>query len=118
MSASPGPVGPCYEYSGDSWANTFHIVKNGSGLDVFTSAVYSNGTWCTLANATVSFTGSDAEFSNNKFGCALSSTASYLIDLTANNQTTSGFEIKAFNSSGSAIVFGTNLGITYACFGV
>jgi hypothetical protein len=51
-------------------------------------------------------------------GSTLSSTSAYLLNPLANNQTTTGFQIQAFNSSGSSIAGGSDLGLTYACFGI
>lgn len=117
-SASPGPVPPCYENNGTACSDTFHIVKNASALSVTTNGACSNNTWCSRNNASISFTGSNAQFSNNKYSCALSSQASFLLNLLANGQTTTSFSIQAYNNSGSSIPNNTDLGISYSCSGV
>jgi hypothetical protein len=116
--ATPGTVGPCYKHDGNSCETTFHFVKHSSALGITTATSCLNGTWCSLSNATISLSGSNAQFSNGQYSCALSSTSAYLINLSVNGQTTSSFIIQAFNSSGSAIAAAVDLGVTYACFGV
>lgn len=115
--ATLGPVGPCYAYNGSPCASTFHVVKNSSGLDITTSGACANDIWCALNNASISISGSNAQFANDQYSCSLSSLSTYLLNLLANNQTTTGFEIQAYNNSGSSIASGTDLGIAYACFG-
>lgn len=118
LNATPGPVGPCYGADGSSCTDTFHIVKNASALNITPNGGCANDSWCALNNASISFTGANAEFANDKYTCILSSTSSYLINLTADSQAPSGFKIQAYNSSGSPIANDTTLGITYACYGV
>ena len=114
-----GPVPPCYDHDSDACADSFHFVKDSTApLGVTTNGSCANGTWCTLTNADITFTGSNAVFVSPTYACALSSTSSYLINLFANDQTTIGFEIQVYNSSGSAIPSNADLGLTYACFGV
>ena len=102
--ATLAPVGPCYEHNSSSCASTFHVVKNGSSLGITTNGSCANNSWCSLNQASISFTGSTAQFSNNWYSCSLSSQSSYLLSLLANDQTTIGFNVQAYNSSGSTIV--------------
>jgi hypothetical protein len=116
--SSAGAVPPCYKNDGTPCNATFHLVKNSSSLNVTTNGACANNTWCTLNNASVSFTAANAQFANDRYNCTLSSTSAYLLNPLANNQTTTGFQIQAFNSSGSSIAGGSDLGLTYACFGI
>jgi hypothetical protein len=117
-SASPGIDGPCYKQDGSSCEDTYHAVKNSSGLDISTNGACTNDTWCSLNNSSISFTGSNAQFENNKYTCSLSSQSSLQVGLLANGQTTTGFVVQVYNNSGSSIANNTDLGISYACLGV
>jgi hypothetical protein len=116
--STPGPVAPCYDSSGNACASTFHTVKNPPGVSLRittgTSGCAANS-WCSLTNATISLSGA-AVFDNGSYGCALSSSSSYELILMVNAQTTTNFEIQAYNPGGS---IGTNidLGINYVCSG-
>ncbi|MGA7095042.1 MAG: hypothetical protein WBW87_08990 [Candidatus Cybelea sp.] len=116
--SSPGAVPPCYDHDGSSCSATFHVVKNSSALNITTNGSCANDTWCSLNNASISFTGTTAQFANDRYNCTISSMASYLIGPLANSETTTGFQIHAYNNSGRSIASGSDLGLTYVCFGI
>jgi hypothetical protein len=116
--SSPGAVPPCYDHDGSSCSASFHVVKNSSALNITTNGSCANDTWCSLNNASISFTGTTAQFANDRYNCTISSMASYLIGPLANSETTTGFQIHAYNNSGRSIASGSDLGLTYVCFGI
>ncbi|HVN69790.1 MAG TPA: hypothetical protein VMU38_09100 [Candidatus Binatia bacterium] len=117
-SSSTGPVSPCYDHDGTACGSAFHTVKNTSDPMVTTNGSCAPNSWCGLTGNSIALS-SAGQFTSSNYTCALSSSSTYQLSLMVNNQSTTGFTIQAYNidSSGRAIVSGTNLKIQYACSG-